>query len=183
MNKFGSLGSKSSKDNSESRLLDDNGNLDLQGKRLINLGDAKSNNDAITLQNVKIILNDFKDEVVNQQILTNQYLSEDINRLTKIYESSDNILTRVDNKGLFVKNTLKITKEDINAENRRIRNVANPKNGADAVNLSTLLVHSKGFMQLSDRLDNFENVIINILEKDPDEAFKKRMKGRLKRNK
>ena len=107
MNKFGSLGSKSSKDNSESRLLDDNGNLDLQGKRLINLGDAKSNNDAITLQNVKIILNDFKGEVVNQQILTNQYLSEDINRLTKIYESSDNILTRVDNKGLFVKNTLK----------------------------------------------------------------------------
>jgi hypothetical protein len=36
-------------------------------------------------------------------------------------------LTRVDNKGLFVKNTLKVTKGDINAESRRIRNVANPK--------------------------------------------------------
>ena len=34
MNKLGSLGSKSSKDNSENKLLDDNGNLDLQGKRL-----------------------------------------------------------------------------------------------------------------------------------------------------
>ena len=54
-----------------------------------------------------------------------------------------------------------------------------PKNGADVVNFSTLLVYSKGFMQLSERFDNFENVIINILEKNPDEAFQKRMKGRL----
>jgi hypothetical protein len=38
-------------------------------------------------------------------------------------------------------------------------------------------------MQLFERLDNLENVIINILEKDHDEAFKKRMNGRLKRNK
>ena len=35
-------------------------------------------------------------------------------------------------------------------------------------------------MQLSERLDNFENNIINLLEKEPDEAFEKRMKGRLK---
>ena len=47
------------------RLLDDNGNLDLQGRYLINLGLSKSDIDGITLENVKIILNDFKGEVVN----------------------------------------------------------------------------------------------------------------------
>ena len=76
-----------------------------------------------------------------------------------------------------------VTKEDIDAESRRIRNVANPKNGADAVNLSLLLVYENEIIHLSDRLDNIENFIINVLEKDSDEAFKKRMKGRLKRNK
>ena len=35
-------------------------------------------------------------------------------------------------------------------------------------------------MQLSDQLDNLEIVTINIFEKDPDEAFQKRIKGRLK---
>ena len=100
-----------------------------------------------------------------------------------MYQSPDNILTRIDDKGLIVKNTLKVRKEDINAENRRVRNVTDPKNGADAVNLSSLLVYANEIMQLCERLDNLENVIINILEKDPDEAFKKRMKGRLKRNK
>ena len=80
-----------------------------------------------------------------------------------------------------MKNTLKVTKEDINVENRiyNIRNVANPKNGEDGVNFSTFLVYSKGFMQLTGRLDNFKNFIIYILEKDPEEAFQKRMKGRL----
>ena len=38
-------------------------------------------------------------------------------------------------------------------------------------------------MLLSERLDDFENVIVNILQKDPDEAFPQRMKGRLKYNK
>jgi hypothetical protein len=76
-----------------------------------------------------------------------------------------------------------VTKKDIDAESRRIRNVANPKNGADAVNLSSLLVYANEIMHLSDRLDNIENVIINMLEKDPDEAFKERRKGRLKQNK
>ena len=42
MNKFGSLGSKYRKYTSnERRLLDDGGNLDLQLKRLTNLGDPK----------------------------------------------------------------------------------------------------------------------------------------------
>ena len=63
------------------------------------------------------------------------------------------------------KNILKVTKEDINAENRRIRDVANPKNAADVVNFSTLLVYSKEFSQLFERLDNLENVIISILKK------------------
>jgi len=63
-------------------------------------------------------------------------------------------------------------------ENRRIRNVANPKNGADAVNLSTFLLYSKVLYSLFYHLDNFENVIINTLEKDPNEAFQKRMKGK-----
>ena len=47
------------------------------------------------------------------------------------------MFTRVDDEGLFVKNILKINKEDLNVENRRIENVANPEIGADAVNLST----------------------------------------------
>ena len=54
--------------------------------------------------NIKIILYFFKSEVVNQKILTNQYLSEDINILTETYESSDNMLTGVDADGLLVKN-------------------------------------------------------------------------------
>ena len=109
------------------------------------------------------ILNDFKCEVVNQQILTNQHLSEDINGFTKIYQSPDNRLIRVNDKELLVKNTLKVSKEDINLEKRRIRKVTNPKNGANAANFSTLLDYSKDFMQFSERLDIFENVIINIL--------------------
>ena len=72
-------------------------------KRLTNLGDQKSNNDAMNLQNVKITLNGFKGEDVNQQILINQYLSEDINRLTEIYQPPGNMLARVDGEGLFVK--------------------------------------------------------------------------------
>jgi len=79
------------------------------------------------LQNVKIILGDFKGEFVCQQILTNQYLSEDTNRLTEIYQSPDNILTSVDDKGLLVKNTLKWQKK-----------IANLANGAYAVNFSTV---------------------------------------------
>ena len=35
--------------NNESRLLDDDGNLDLQMKRLTNLGDPKSEKDAMNL--------------------------------------------------------------------------------------------------------------------------------------
>ena len=80
-------------------------------------------------------------------------------------------MTRVDDKGLLVKTTLKVIKENINTENRRIRNVANPKSGASVVYFSTLLVYSKGFVKLSERLDDFENVVINILENDPGEAF------------
>ena len=79
MNKFGHLGNETSKGNGESRWLDENGNLDLQSKRVINFGDTKSDNDAIILQNVKIILNDFRGETVNQHILTNQNSNEDIN--------------------------------------------------------------------------------------------------------
>jgi len=60
--------------------LDDDGNLDLKLKQLTNPGDPKSKKDATNLQNVKIILNDFKHEAVKQQIFTNQYLCEDINR-------------------------------------------------------------------------------------------------------
>jgi len=55
--------------------------------------------------NIKIILYFFKSEVVNQKILTNQYLSEDICRFTKIYQSPNNILTKVDDKRLIVKKT------------------------------------------------------------------------------
>ena len=55
MNKFRSLGSRYQKyTRNESRLLDDDGNLDLQWKRLTNLGDRKSENDAMNLQNVKL---------------------------------------------------------------------------------------------------------------------------------
>jgi len=43
-------------------------------------GNPKSENDPMNFQNLKIILNDFKGEAANQQILTNQYLSEDINQ-------------------------------------------------------------------------------------------------------
>ena len=64
---------------SESRLLDDDVNLDLQLKRLTNLGNPKSENDPMNFQNLKIILNDFKGELVNQQIFTDQYFSRDIN--------------------------------------------------------------------------------------------------------
>ena len=53
MNKFASLGNNTSEDNSEIRLLDDNGNRDLQGKWLVNSGGSKSDNATITLQNVK----------------------------------------------------------------------------------------------------------------------------------
>jgi len=60
----------------------------------------------MNLQNMKNVFNDFKGEVGNQQILTNQYLSEDINKLTKMYESPDNILTRLHDKGLLVKKYL-----------------------------------------------------------------------------
>ena len=37
------------------------------------------------------------------------------------------ILTRFEDKGLLAKSTLKVTTEDINEGNRRVRNVANPK--------------------------------------------------------
>jgi len=57
----------------------------------------------MNLQNVKMILNSFRGELINPQSLTNQYLSEDINRLTENYRSPDNMLTRVDVEGLFVK--------------------------------------------------------------------------------
>ena len=36
----------------------------------------------------------------------------------------------------------------------------------------------KGLYSLFYHLDNFENVIINTLEKDPNETFQKRMKGK-----
>ena len=89
-------------------------------------------------------------------------------------------MTRVNDTGLLVKTTLKVPKEDIDAENKRVTDFANLKTGADAANVSTLLAYSKGVMQLSEHSDNFENVSINIPEKYPDEAFKKKMKGRLK---
>jgi len=48
MNKFWSLGSKyRNYTSNESRLLDDDGNLDLQLKQLTNLGNPKLENDAI----------------------------------------------------------------------------------------------------------------------------------------
>jgi len=37
-----------------------------------------------------------------------------------------------------------------------------------------------GFIQLSERLENLENVIIDLIEKDPYEVFEKRMKGKFK---
>jgi len=89
-------------------------------------------------------------------------------------------LTRVDEKGLRVKNTLKVTKEDIKAENRRIRKVATQKLVKMQLIFSTLFAYSKVFIRFSELLDNVENVIINILEKDPNEAFQKRMKEMLK---
>ena len=90
----------------------------------------------------------FQRKIIKDQILINLKLREDISRYTKIYQPPDNILTRVDDKGLLVKITLKVTKEDINVENRRITNVVNPRNGGNGVNLSTLLVCLKIFMQL-----------------------------------
>ena len=87
-------------------------------------------------------------------------------------------MTRVNDKEQLVKNILKVTKDN-KAENRRIRNVAHPKDGKHAVNVSALFIYSKDLMQLSERLDNFENAIINVLEKETDEAFRKKMKGRL----
>jgi len=138
MSKFVNLGSKYRKYTSnESRLLDDDGNLDLQQKQLINLGDPKPENDTLNFQNVKIISNNFKCDVVNQQILTNQYLSGDTNRLTKIYQAPNNMLNSFNAEGLFVKNTLKLRKEEVNVENRRVEKVANPENGAGVVNFST----------------------------------------------
>ena len=65
-------------------------------KRLTNLGDLESEKDAMNSQKDKIILNDFKPEVINHRILTNQHLIEGINRLTKICQSPDNILTIID---------------------------------------------------------------------------------------
>jgi len=95
MNKFGSLISKyRNYASNKSRLLDDDGHIDLQLKRLTNLGDPKSEKDTMSLKNVKIILSNFKGEAFNQQIRTIQYLSEDILRLTKIYQSPDNILPK-----------------------------------------------------------------------------------------
>ena len=46
--------------------------------------------------------------------------------------------TRVDGEVLLVKEYFKNNKEDVNMENRRTENVANPENGADAVTLATL---------------------------------------------
>ena len=64
MNKFGTLGSKYRKYTyNDSRLLDDDGNLDLQLKRLTNLGDPKLEKGAMNLQNVKIISSNFKGKV------------------------------------------------------------------------------------------------------------------------
>jgi len=76
----------------------------------------------------------FKQEIIKDQIQNNLKLSENISKHTKMCQSPDNILTRVDDRRPLMKNTLKATKEDIIAENRRIKNVANPKNGEDAVN-------------------------------------------------
>ena len=64
----------------------------------------------------------------------------------------------------LVQKYLKSNKRNINAEERRIRNVANSINGQDVVHFSTLFAYSNGFLQLSERLDNFKNVIINKLE-------------------
>ena len=154
----------------ESKLLDDDVNIDLQLKRLKNLGDPKQKKDAINLQKVKIILNNFKPEALNYRILSNQYLIEHINRLTKMYQSPDNILTIIDD---IIKNTLKVTKEGINAEERPIRYVGNPINWADAVNFSTLFVYSKDFVHLSERLSNFENFTISMnLKEIPMKHFK-----------
>jgi len=79
-------------------------------------------------QNVRIIFKDSKSEAVNQKILTTQILTLVIKRITNIYQSPDNILTRVDDKEPLVKTTLKLTNKDLNSENRRIRTAANPKN-------------------------------------------------------
>ena len=54
-------------------------------------------------QNVRIIFKDSKSEAVNQKILTTQILTLVIKRITNIYQSPDNILTRVDDKEPLVK--------------------------------------------------------------------------------
>ena len=61
MNKFGSVGKKVGNESNEKIVTDNNGNVNLQDKRIINLGDAKADQDAITLRSMTIILNQFKE--------------------------------------------------------------------------------------------------------------------------
>ena len=72
MNKFGSLGRKHRQyTRNKIILLDDDCNLYLQLKQSTNVDDPNSQNNTINLKNLKIVLNDFKGEVVNKQILLN----------------------------------------------------------------------------------------------------------------
>jgi len=81
---------------------------------------------------------------------------------------------RINGKRLFVNKFIKVTDQEIDAENRRNRNVVNPKTGADAVNFSILmtLAYEQAALdfpltKLSDRYDNLEFIFGNILEKVP----------------
>ena len=80
-----------------------------------------------------------------------------------------------------------MTDPEINAENRRIRNIANLKTGADGFNFSTLItlayeqaVFDLCLSKLSEFYGYLEPIVVNMLEKVPDCIFRKKMKERLK---
>ena len=71
----------------------------MKNRRIENLGNPENGADAVNLWT----LNDFKQEIITDQILNSLKLSEYISKYSKIYQSSDSILTRVDDNGLLVK--------------------------------------------------------------------------------
>ena len=157
MNKFGSVGKKASSESNEKIVTDDNGNINLQEKRIVNLGDAKADQDAISLRSMTIILNQFKEQITAEQVAINQYFSKDINRLTAIDDSPDNSLVRNKDKGLFVKQTLGVTEKEIDARNKVITNVQTPRNKNDAVNLGTLITYLLDFDKKLENQQTFSN--------------------------
>jgi len=94
------------------------------GKQKIdNISNPQNGADAVNLST----LNDFKQLIIKYHIPNIPKISEDISKCAKIYLSHDNILTRVNDKGLLVKKSLKVTNEDIKAEIEELEMLQNQK--------------------------------------------------------